>query len=81
MKDLIKYFRLPRDKIVEFNFILEAYEGLGIVRTIDSERGLVEVMISPDFEKDFDWFIERISPELGMTAIKKPTDAISIEDE
>ena len=47
-----KRYRVDRRKIAFIRFILEAYDGLAIVTTLDSETGLVEFQIAPGCEQD-----------------------------
>lgn len=81
MKDVLRFFKLPRNKIVEFNFILAGYDGMGVIRTIDRARGIVEVMLSPFYEQEFDRLVSSISAEFQITEIEKPDSGTSIEDE
>ena len=81
MKDKVRFFQLPKEKIVEFIFLLEGYDGIGIVRTLDRDRGIIEVLIAPDLEKDFEQFLKEISPTLNIKEIKKPDDVESILDD
>jgi len=81
MKDKLRFFKIPRQKIVEFNFILAGYDGMGIVRTIDRARGIIEVMLSPFYEQEFNQLVKGISEEFGMVEIENPECGKSIEDE
>ena len=42
------FYRLPTENIVEFKFLLESYEGLAEVRTLDAERGDVVALAVSD---------------------------------
>ncbi len=46
-------FRIPREEIGYFNCVLEVYDGLGLVQTIDKKAGLVEVQLAPAFKNEF----------------------------
>jgi len=80
MKDKLRFFKLPRQKIVEFNFILAGYDGMGIVRTIDRARGIIEVMLSPFYEQEFNQLVKGISEEFGLVEIENPECGKSIID-
>lgn len=41
--------RLPRHHIALLCSIVEGYEGVAIVRTLDAGQGLLELLIAPDF--------------------------------
>lgn len=82
MKDLLRFFSLPKQNIVEFNFILSGYDGMGVVRTLDPDRGLIEVLLAPGFEKDFNELVARIGAEFDMKEIPKPPESeLSIANE
>jgi len=54
------YYRIDRREICFFHFIVEAYEGLATVTTIDPELGLVRVSVSPGGETDVEWIVEDV---------------------
>ena len=41
--------------------IFEGYDDLAVVRTLDPSRGLIELMISPDFLEDAHQLTEALS--------------------
>ena len=81
MKDRVRFFQLPREKIVEFIFLLEGYEGLGIVRTLDRERGIIEVLLSAELEPEFNQWLENLPEELNIKEIPKPEEVKSLLDD
>jgi len=44
--------------------IFEGYDHLAVVRTIDPSRGLIELMISPDFLEDTRKLTEALAKEI-----------------
>jgi len=50
--------------------IFEGYDCLAIVRTIDPSRGLIELIISPDFLEDTRKLSEALSKEIPFNIIK-----------
>jgi hypothetical protein len=47
--DLIEiYLRIQREDVALIKFVLESYEGIAIVRTIDRKRATVVVLAMPD---------------------------------
>jgi hypothetical protein len=53
--------QIPPEEIAFLNFILESYEGVAIARTVDPHEGLVELMVSPDYQEE----IKEILKDLG----------------
>ena len=41
--------RAPRRNIVRLCSLLEGYEGMAILRTIDAAQGLLELLVAPAF--------------------------------
>ena len=47
--DLVEiYLRVRREDVALIKFVLESYEGVGIVRTIDRKKATVVVLAMPD---------------------------------
>jgi len=47
--DLVEiYLRVRREDVALIKFVLESYEGVGIVRTIDRKQATVVVLAMPD---------------------------------
>ncbi|MBN1254535.1 MAG: DUF4911 domain-containing protein [Deltaproteobacteria bacterium] len=53
--------KIPRREIAYLNFILESYEGVAVVRTVDPHEGIVEVMVPPSYQEE----IKDILKDLG----------------
>ena len=52
--DTLSYTVKTEKKYIAYaNFIIEAYDGIGVVRTSDPAEGLLEVLVAPDFESEF----------------------------
>jgi len=49
--------------------IFEGYDHLAVVRTIDPSRGLIELMISPDFLEDTKKLTEDLAREISFNRI------------
>ena len=52
VKTTKQHYRVDRREIAFVRFILEAYDGLAIVTTLDPETGLIEFQIAPGCEQD-----------------------------
>ncbi|MDJ0815142.1 MAG: DUF4911 domain-containing protein [Desulfobacterales bacterium] len=63
-----QHFRVDRREIAFIRFILEAYDGVAVVKTLDPEVGLVEFQIAPGCEPD----LERILCDLGQHIMMEP---------
>jgi len=46
---VIRVYRMPTAAIQYLTSLMEAYDGIGLVRTLDEKRGIVECWLMPDF--------------------------------
>jgi hypothetical protein len=61
-----RYFRLRREDIAYFKFIIESYEGMAVVRTKDPHEAIVELMVAPGWEKDLEEVLEGFQKEMTI---------------
>jgi len=73
--DLIEiYLRIQRQDIALIKFVLESYEGLGIMRTIDRKKATVVVLAMPDFIDDVRAVLESLREHMDWHEIPPPTE-------
>ena len=65
-----QYYRVDRREIHYLKFILEGYDGLAVMRTIDPQAGLVVLHIPPGCEKDVDAILEDLKGHIRIEASK-----------
>ena len=64
-----RFFRIRRQDIAYFKFILESYEGMAVVRTKDPYEAIVELMVAPGWEKDVDEALEGLQKEISIETL------------
>ena len=64
-----RYFRVRREDIAYFKFIIESYEGMAVVRTKDRHEAIVELMVAPGWEKDLEEVLEGLREEMAIEAL------------
>ncbi len=64
--------QIPPEEIAFLSFILESYEGVAIARTIDPHQGIVELMVSPDYQEEMKEILKDLSRQFP---IKEATTA------
>lgn len=67
---VIKYGRVSPKDIGYVNSIVEAYEGIGQVRTVDHKKGIIVFWIMPDSESVMDKIIEDLHKETGLIILE-----------
>lgn len=63
--------KTEKKHIAYVNFLFEAYDGIGVVRTADPEDGMLEILVAPDFEQDFRRIAKAIGEELPFVLVEK----------
>ena len=67
-------YRVDRRKIAFIRFILEAYDGLAIVTTLDPETGLIEFQIAPGCVQDVETIIEDLKRDIMIEKAQLPIE-------
>jgi hypothetical protein len=70
MRSAICYFRVDRREISFFRFILEAYDGLAALRTLDPRQGVVAVHIAPGRDAEFRDLLADLKHTFRIEAVK-----------
>lgn len=73
LNSTIRFYRVDRREIAFFRFILEAYDGMATLRTLDPRKGLVAVHIAPGCEADFRDLIKDLTRSFRIEAVKSDT--------
>jgi hypothetical protein len=58
--------QIPPEEIAFLSFILESYEGVAIARTVDRLQGILELMVSPDYEEEMREILKDLSREFPI---------------
>ena len=64
-----RYFRVRREDIAYFKFIIESYEGMAVVRTKDPHEAIVELMVAPGWEEDVEEVLGGLRREIPIESI------------
>ena len=73
--DLIEiYLRIQREDVALIKFVLESYEGIGIVRTIDRKRATVVVLAMPDLIDHVRAVLESLREYMDWYEIPAPAE-------
>ena len=67
-----KYFILKRKDIALVQFIIEGYEGMATVSTIDPQTAIIQISIIPDFISDISAVIKDLKNKYKMEEINYP---------
>ena len=64
-----KHFIISPPHIHLLRFILEAYEGIGMVTTLDASLGLVELSIAPGCEQEVAYILRDEAERLQLRQV------------
>jgi len=68
------FLELPPGDIAYLKFILESYEGIGVMRTIDRTKALVVLMIAADFLDDARAILDSLRAEVPWREVERPEE-------
>jgi hypothetical protein len=68
----IRYFVIEPKDIVWIKAILESYEGMVVLRTVDIKQPVIELLIAPDFAAALNPVIEEIAAQVKLEEIPSP---------
>jgi|TARA_B100000745_G_scaffold77808_1_gene47308 hypothetical protein len=57
--------------------VFEGYDNLAIVRTVDAEQSIIELIISPDYLGDTRRLVHALSKEVHIKKIKNQPKALN----
>lgn len=60
---LIRVYQLPQPAIQFLTALVEASDGIGLVRTLDESRGIIECWIMPDFVPDYEAILQAVAQQ------------------
>jgi len=69
-----RYFTLDPSGIGPLKFLLEAYEGAAVMRTLPNTTSTIELMIAPGFEEVIEGILCELSPRYDIIEIPPPED-------
>ena len=71
-KDTIKFYAKSKKEEIGFiNFIFDSYEGIGNIRTINEDSGLIEFWISPYFLEEAQEIFKEFESKLTFKLISE----------
>lgn len=65
-----KYYKINRGDVFYIKFILEAYEGLTIVTTIDRHESIIKILIAPGFLSEVEGIVAALKGEMHLEEIE-----------
>jgi hypothetical protein len=67
---IFRYFKVLHRDMVFLKFILEAYEGMNVMSTVDNVTGIIRIAIMEGFEPDMDALLAKLGRQVAMEAVE-----------
>lgn len=64
-----RFYRVERRAIALIRFILEGYDGLAVLTTLDRRRGTVVISIAPGCEQEADTLLAELAGEIRIQTL------------
>jgi hypothetical protein len=76
-----RYFLIVPSEIHFLRFIIEAYEGIGVVSTIDPGLGLVQIAVAPGCEQEVSAILESEKDSLRPREVPAGSPLVQVWEE
>jgi hypothetical protein len=63
---VVRFFKIERRDLVYLKFILEAYEGMSTLSTVEAKAGIVRLAIQAGFEADIQSVLDAVGAEIPI---------------
>jgi len=67
---ICRYFKVAHRDMVYLKFILEAYEGMNVMSTVDNKAGIIRIAIMEGFESDMDSLLAELGRGVVMEEVE-----------
>lgn len=70
METIKRYYKIDGKEICFVKSILEAYDGMAVLRTVDPKEGIIEISIIPGCEEDIRSILNDLKNHISIDLIK-----------
>jgi hypothetical protein len=64
-----RYFRVKHRDMVYLKFIMEAYEGMNTMSTVDNVAGIIRIAVMPGFVEEMDDLLAELGTKVPMEPV------------
>jgi Domain of unknown function (DUF4911) len=68
------YFTLRPEDIAYVKFVLESYDGVGIIRTVDRKKAVIVALVVEDFLATAHDLFASLKSDIDIVAISRPEE-------
>mmetsp|Transcript_23761 Transcript_23761/g.11456 ORF Transcript_23761/g.11456 Transcript_23761/m.11456 type:complete len:85 (+) Transcript_23761:170-424(+) len=70
MKTLKKSYYIDKKEIYFLKFLLEAYDGIAVMETIDSKQSIIILHVAPGCKDELNMLIKGLADDIKLTELK-----------
>jgi hypothetical protein len=70
----VRYFKVDRRELVYLKFILEAYEGMSTLSTVDQTGVIIRLSIPSGFEDDVQSILDTVGEDIPISEVPFGTE-------
>jgi len=71
---ICRYFKVNHRDMVFLKFILEAYEGMNVMSTVDNRAGIIRIAIMRGFVDDMDELLADLGRQVMLEPVEWPDE-------
>jgi hypothetical protein len=68
---ITKNLKLARKDIAYLKFIIEGYEGMALLTTVEKYEAIIQLTVTPDFISEIDLLLQALKDEINFYEIEK----------
>lgn len=73
----VRYFRAERSELVYLKFILEAYEGMNVMSTVEKSSAIIRITSPPGFAADMELLLSELATVTRLEEVEyKPEESL-----
>jgi hypothetical protein len=65
--EIVRYFKVQRSDVVFLKFILEAYEGMSTLSTLEPREAILRLSVPAGFDADMQKILEALGKEISIS--------------
>lgn len=69
METMKRLYRVDRRDIAYLRVIIESYDGMAVVRTVDPHKAIIELSIAPDCQRFISHLLNHLVNQEGLTLV------------
>ena len=65
-----RVYRIDRREVHYLKFVLEGYDGLAVMKTLDPDNGVIAISVAPGCEQEVDMILQDLRKDMRIEVVK-----------